>query len=255
MCSSDLLGGSSLYTNKVRVESASLDSNSRLNTKTRIEKSSYDRYSNDSNRLGVYFSPQTAINEDIFNQLGYFEIDDYIGNPGDLYNDSYVDLNNFAIQYWKKYDNRNDFEAYFRALEIYDFTLFKYIKQLLPQRANAITGLVIEPNVLERSKVKLLNKPVIEDLVKNAFIEKYQPLLSSEYSIINAEIEPPIKTVEAEINLPSEGSILYSPAITSIFENYEGLISGAINVDRLGTHWQQHRYVGIYKLKIGRAHV
>ena len=67
-------------------------------------------------------------------------------------------------------------------------------------------------------------------------------------SIINAEIEPPIKTVEAEINLPSEGSILYSPAITSIFENYEGLISGAINVDRLGTHWQQHRYVGIYKL-------
>ena len=126
------LAGFSLYSNKIRIESASLNSNLRLNTKTRIEKSSYDRYSNDSNRIGVYFSPQTAINEDIFNQLGYFEIDDYIGNPDDIYNDYYTDLNNFAIAYWKKYENRNDFESYFRALEIYDFTLFKYIKRLLP---------------------------------------------------------------------------------------------------------------------------
>ena len=57
-------------------------------------------------------------------------------------------LNNFAINYWKKYENRNDFEAYFRALQIYDFTLFKYIKRLLPQRVNSIVGLVVEPNVL-----------------------------------------------------------------------------------------------------------
>lgn len=244
------LGGSSLYTNKVRIESASLDLNKRLNTKTRIEKSSYDRYSIDSNRLGVYFSPQTAINEDIFNQLGYFEIDDYIGNPGDVYNDQYTDLNNFAIQYWKKYDNRNDFEAYFRALEIYDFTLFKYIKQLLPQRSNAITGLVIEPNVLQRSKVKLLNKPVIEDLVKNAFI-KYQPNLISEYSqpsLLDAEITAPIKTIEAQYSNVSIGEIPYSPELIGALESADGLISGAIDIDRLGTKWVQNKYIGVYKL-------
>ena len=218
------LGGSSLYTNKVRIESASIESNKRLNTKTRVEKSSYDRYSLDSNRLGVYFSPQTAINEDIFNQLGYFEIDDYIGNPGDDYNSHYTDLNNFAIQYWKKYENRNDFEAYFRALEIYDFTLFKYIKQLLPQRSNAIVGLVIEPNVLERSKVKLLNKPVIEDLVKNAVIEDIDPVLTSEYSLINAVIEdvPPVLTSEYSlINAVIEDT---EPVLTSEYS----LISASI---------------------------
>ena len=218
------LGGSSLYTNKVRIESASIESNKRLNTKTRVEKSSYDRYSLDSNRLGVYFSPQTAINEDIFNQLGYFEIDDYIGNPGDIYNDQYTDLNNFAIQYWKKYENRNDFEAYFRALEIYDFTLFRYIKQLLPQRSNAIVGLVIEPNVLERSKVKLLNKPVIEDLVKNAVIEDIDPVLTSEYSLINAVIEdvPPVLTSEYSlINAVIEDT---EPVLTSEYS----LISASI---------------------------
>ena len=166
------LGGSSLYSNKIRFESSSLDPNRRLNTKTRIEKSSLDQYSVDSNRLGVYFSPQTAINEDIFNQIGYFEIDDYIGDPRSDYERNYPLYDNFAINYWKKYENKNDFEAYFRALEIYDFTVFKYIKKLLPERVNGIVGLAVENNVLNRSKVKFLrNKPSIQELSKNALID------------------------------------------------------------------------------------
>ena len=245
------LGGSSLYTNKVRIESASIDANRRLNTKTRVEKSSYDRYSLDSNRLGVYFSPQTAINEDIFNQLGYFEIDDYIGNPEDVYNSHYTDLNTFAIQYWKKYENRNDFESYFRALEIYDFTLFKYIKQLLPQRSNAIVGLVIEPNVLERSKVKLLNKPVIEDLVKNAVIDaKYDINLTSEcnlLSLIDSIIEFQLP-ITANVDSIKIGEITYPTEMSSTITNFSGLIQGSIDVDRLGTNWVQNRYIGIYRL-------
>ena len=186
------LGGSSLYTNKVRIESSSLDPNKVLNTQTRIEKSSFDRYSLDSNRLGVYFSPQTQINDDIFNQLGYFEIDDYIGDPGDIYKQHYTELTNFAIQYWKKYENRNDFEAYFRALEIYDFTLFKYIKKLLPHRTNAILGLVVEPNVLERSRVRLNRKPTIEDLTHETVIAQFDFSLYTEAEDINSIIDDEI---------------------------------------------------------------
>lgn len=209
------LGTNTLYTNKVRIESSSVDSNKRLNTKTRVEKSSFDRYSIDSNRVGVYFSPQTAINEDIFNQLGYFEIDDYIGNPGDAYNDYYNDLNNFAINYWKKYENRNDFEAYFRALQIYDFTLFKYIKRLLPQRVNAITGIVVEPNVLERSKVKLLNKPTIEDLTNNAIVDaKNTTTISSEYLVLEAE------TLNTRPDLSSEVASLNSFSYDTNFKYF-----------------------------------
>ena len=186
------LGGSSLYTNKVRIESSSLDRNKRLNTKTRVEKSSLDRYSIDSNRVGVYFSPQTAINEDIFNQLGYFEIDDYIGDPGDVYSESYNELTTFANNYWLKYENRNDFEAYFRALEIYDFTLFKYIKKLLPQRSNAIVGLVVEPNVLERSRVRLNRKPTIEDLTNETVIAQFDLPLGMEYEDLEGAVEETI---------------------------------------------------------------
>jgi hypothetical protein len=203
------LGGSSLYTNKVRIESSSLDGNKRLNTKTRVEKSSFDRYSIDSNRVGVYFSPQTAINEDVFNQLGYFEIDDYIGDPGDVYSDSYNELTTFASNYWLKYENRNDFEAYFRALEIYDFTLFKYIKKLLPQRSNAIVGLVVEPNVLERSRVRLNRKPTIEDLTKETVIAQFDLPLGMEYEDLEGAVEetilPPNIDFDADKQAELEG--------------------------------------------------
>jgi hypothetical protein len=302
------LGGSSLYSNKVRIESSSLEAGRRLNTKTRIEKSSFDRYSLDSNKVGVYFSPQTAINDDIFNQLGYFEIDDYIGDPSDIYNDSYTALSNFATQYWKKYENRNDFEAYFRALEIYDFTLFKYIKQMLPQRANPMLGLVVEPNVLERSRARVTRKPTIEDLTKYAFIDETENKLEAEYELHEGLIEeyivPPIVDYDAkkegiiddlllipfsEFDVEKEATIpeLTLNATSEFDSDKEGLIDergynttsdylsrylGAIDVgteietlatynsfggaiegeldsiDKLGTNWVQHRYIGIYKI-------
>ena len=244
------LGGSSLYTNKVRIESSSLDPNKRLNTKTRIEKSSFDRYSIDSNRIGVYFSPQTAINEDIFNQLGYFEIDDYIGDPADLLTDNYNELNNFAINYWKKYENRNDFEAYFRALEIYDFTLFKYIKRLLPKRVNAIVGLVVEPNVLERSKVKLLNKPVIENLKKDVYIPAQTHVTASgEYQDLLGIIEQPVTITDSEINIIPPGVMSSSLTFTSEYTSLSSTVSNDLtDVNKLGGSWVQHRYISKYKI-------
>ena len=256
------LGASSLYSNKVRIESSSLDVNARLNTKTRIEKSSFDRYSLDSNRIGVYFSPQTAINEDIFNQLGYFEIDDYIGDPSYVLNDTYTALNNFAINYWKKYENRNDFEAYFRALQIYDFTLFKYIKRLLPQRVNSIVGLVVEPNVLERNKVKILNKPIITDLTLGFTLPaKNSVTASGVYQDITTTIPPPYELNSTHIEVPL--GIIYSnpeptsenvSIVTGFIERPITLQSIAINnvaslinsdldqVDKLGTNWIENKY-------------
>ena len=263
------LGTNTLFTSKVRIESSSYNPNRRLNTKTRVENSSFDKYSVDSNRLGVYFSPQTAINEDIFNQLGYFEIDDYIGNPGDTYNSHYQDLNNFAIQYWKKYENRNDFEAYFRALSIYDFTLFKYIKRMLPSRTNAVTGLVVEPNVLERSKVRLLNKPVIEDLTKQAHIDRYQPNIFGAYQEISGSMDfaTPAEATVAPDLLGSIDQIIINPSsevlvnestsvsmlpdlVSTAGEANAGLINNIITHNRLGEEYIEHKFIGKYKLTV-----
>jgi len=108
--------------------------------------------------------------------------------------------------------------------------MFKYIKKLLPQRANAVVGLVVEPNVLERSKVKLINKPTIENLTKEANIEKYEPTLNSEFQRLEGLIEANISLAE------------------STFSSNSGTIEGAINVDRLGDTWVQNRFIGKYKL-------
>lgn len=227
------LGMNGLYTNKVRIDSSSINPNHRLNTKTRVSKSSLDKYSRDSNRLGVFFSPQTAINEDIFNQLGYFEIDDYIGDPADEFNQNYRSFTNFGINYWKKYDNRNDFESYFRALEIYDFTLFRYIKRLLPVRCNSIVGLLVEPNVLERSKARLYKQISVEDLVHTCSID-----------IPDTEM-----VVSALYN--SNTATIAMVTDTSILADYfyqEAEIDYVLDVDRMEDSVLTNRYVGRYRL-------
>lgn len=155
------LSGHTIFSEKIRIESQSLVD--QLNVAKRVTKSSHDLYALDSNKLGIYFSPQNGINEDIVNHLGYVSIDDYIGDPRDTYNPIYTPLSIIQQEYWKKYQNPNDFEAYFRALTIYDFSFFKQIKQFLPARVNLVSGLVIEPNLLERSKARAYRKPEVQN--------------------------------------------------------------------------------------------
>lgn len=137
--------------NKVRIESSELSSN-KLQLLKRVEVSQYDSAPLDSNKLGVYFSPQTMINEDIIAQLGFLELDSYIGDPGDNEKDSYPLLHREANRYWKKYDTKNDMNSYIRIFTMFDLSFFKQLEQLLPARAEKVTGLLIQPNLLERNR-------------------------------------------------------------------------------------------------------
>lgn len=143
--------------NKIRIESSSLVGN--LDIKTRAERSQYDTAPLDSKKLGIYFSPQTMIDEDIIAQLGFTELDSYIGDPGDSDNNSYPLLKWKSREYWKKYSGKNDMNSYIRMFTLFDLSFFKQLDQLLPARAEKITGLLIQPNLLERNKDVLL--PVV----------------------------------------------------------------------------------------------
>jgi hypothetical protein len=46
----------------------------------------------------------------------------------------------------------NNFFDYLRILEFYDSSVFDTMKQLIPARAKTRMGILIEPNILERSK-------------------------------------------------------------------------------------------------------
>ena len=111
-----------------------------------ISKNSYD--------IEVGFSPSDNINEDISNQLGYFNIDEYIGNPSDQYQDTYQDLSALRKTYFQKYKNSFKLWDFVRLLKYYDNSLFKMIKDFVPAKSNLSTGIIIKPHILERSKYK-----------------------------------------------------------------------------------------------------
>lgn len=140
------------FSEKIRIDSASLEGG--LSKDASATVTAFDTFSVDSNKLMVAFSPQHIINEDIYESIGNTVIDDYFGEYENTKRDEYPRLKQFAREYWKKYTNRNDFTAYLRLVSIFDFSLFDQIRQTLPIRSNEILGLVIEPNILERSKVK-----------------------------------------------------------------------------------------------------
>jgi len=145
------LASNTIYTEKVRIDSGSLVGS--LSKDKRSEVSAFDTFSVDSDKLMVAFSPQHVINEDIIESIGGVTIDDYIGAYSNIKESEYRDLKWLSRQYWQKYKNRNDFNAYINLISVFDFSVFDQIRQTLPARSNPILGLVIEPNILERSKI------------------------------------------------------------------------------------------------------
>jgi hypothetical protein len=148
------VGNNTPFAEKVRIDSGSLIGGLDPNLSSEVSK--FDKFSVDSNKLMVAFSPQSIINEDIYEAIGYTSIDDYFGEYSNINKDEYPRLKWFSRQYWQKYPNKNDFTAYIRLISAFDFSIFDQIRQTLPARINEVLGLVIEPNVLERSKVKVI---------------------------------------------------------------------------------------------------
>ncbi len=134
-----------------------------LDYKSRSTKKSFDTAPIDSDRLGLFFSPIKEINMDILKSLGNFNVDDYIGNPADEYSDEYSDLRRLRNYYFQRFDL--NFNEYIQLVRYIDKSLFDTLESLVPARAKVSSGLLIEPHILERSKVRW-KKPSAE---KNDF--------------------------------------------------------------------------------------
>ena len=140
----------------------------------RSEESTLDRQPLDYNDLGVFFSPQAEINEDIVYTLGAFRMDDYIGDPTHQSLAEYPDLENLKLEYFRKYLNshRQNMFDYIKLIQYLDHTLFKVVEQFVPAKANLKTGLLIEPHYLERQKFAR-QIPTFERLEREAIIDSY----------------------------------------------------------------------------------
>ena len=152
--------GSSRYsTNKIRFEEQTLVTD--LSVNSRATKKSLDQAPVDSNRVGLFFSPTKELNIDIAKSFGGINLDNYIGDPSDRYKSNYGDLDSLRKYYFKRFNNI-DIYAYINLIKLYEKSMFEDIKNMLPARVKATTGLLIEPHFLERSKIAQ-KKPIGEN--------------------------------------------------------------------------------------------
>ena len=77
------IGGLRRSTNKVRIENNPIQKEKQLNTLHGNTNSQYDTTPNDSNKLGVFFSPTDVINNDIIDSVGDLNFENYLGDPRD----------------------------------------------------------------------------------------------------------------------------------------------------------------------------
>ena len=211
-------GAGRYSTNKVRFESQTLVSD--LSSKSRATKKAYDQSPTDSNRVGLFFSPTKELNIDIAKSFGGINLDNYIGDPSDNYKPNYKRLDDLRNYYFQRFDNR-DIYAYINLIKLYEKSMFDDIKKMLPARVKATTGLLIEPHILERSKI-VQKKPTGEEYQQESNIHY------SDTTIVNSQNIQNEVTLDTtlEYNLISENNqydaTIYTASVDrTIAENYQ----------------------------------
>jgi hypothetical protein len=217
------LGGNLPRSQKIRFEDNTLVG--RLSPVNSVERSPSDLVSIDSNKLGLFYSQADQVNKDIFNQFGDAELDAFIGDPDDEFESGYGDLTYASNQYWQKYTDRNDVNAYLRIFSQFDFSLFNQIRQLLPARANAAMGILIEPHALERAKVLLTRRPQVENPQYNAEIFQPELPVTAEYALYSGSVAGLDNIISAESVYHSGSSNGYEETGNTWFARIAGVIN------------------------------
>jgi hypothetical protein len=113
-----------------------------------------------------------------------FNIDDYLGDPRNLYSDNYNtftpagSISGSLVQLTDQIMSGSDaynVQDFVRLIKFFDNTIFKMVKDFIPARSTAATGIIIKPHLLGRSKAKSVilsgSRPEITGSIDTAFIE------------------------------------------------------------------------------------
>jgi len=219
-------GANNIMNNKVRIEGNSLTG--MLDVDQKKEKSRFDTSPVDSNQVGVYLSATKMFNEDVYNHTGFFEIDDYIGNPDNRsgFTEGNGELDQLRRDVFKKYSNKNLINSVIDILSRYDFSVFEQIRQTMPARADYNSGILIEPHILERPKVKAktnisYTNPQYETLVTSTIIDSmsanytsYESLISESYLTVGSDYILHESTINVSPITPLSSYVSYETTVT-----------------------------------------
>jgi len=175
---------------KIRLDhTGSLISGSTLSSYTSIYKRD-PKYTDDLHTVEIGFSPTDNVDNYIVSyslatgSLSSFNIDDYIGDPRNLTLDSYALLGSTGniVDTLTNLTNRimsgstaYDVFDYVRLIKFFDNTIFKMVRDFIPARVTADTGIIIKPHLLQRNKAKSPSlsgsRPEHSGSIDTAFIE------------------------------------------------------------------------------------
>jgi hypothetical protein len=145
-------GVDSINNNKVTVSTSSLQISSSLLSPYSTLQYYDNNLRRNSTNIEVGFSIADTLNRNITSSLGYFDIDQLIGNPTDQYSASYTPLVSASNAYFSSYTQPHSVWEYIRLIKYFNNSLFKTIKDFVPARANLSTGIIVKSHILERNK-------------------------------------------------------------------------------------------------------
>ena len=148
------MGAFTLNEAKIKIENNPIASGSTLSPYVSVQQKLVDGYTADLDIAEIAISPQNSIDKDIVDQLGFFDIDQYIGDPTLASSSSYPQLNELRDFYFKKYYKSQNIFDIVKLLSYYDSSLFKMLKDFVPAKTKLNTGLVLKPHILERNKTE-----------------------------------------------------------------------------------------------------
>jgi len=150
------MGAFTLNEDKIRVTNNEIISGSTLSAYVSVQQnilsSSNIDFTADLDIAQIAVSPQDSIDRDIENQMGWFDIDTYIGDPTNSSSLTYPGLEEIKKFYFQKYYKKTSVLESVKLLSYFDSSLFKMLKDFVPAKTQLNTGLVIKPTILERTK-------------------------------------------------------------------------------------------------------
>jgi hypothetical protein len=151
-----IAGIKNIVSNKIQIVDMTLPTGSTLSQYRSIQQQppGGSTYTENLAYTEVAFSPQNEINDDIMDQLGFFNMGEFIGDPRQRFTqaESYPDLDALRNAYFEKYVSNYDLNDYIRLIKFFDNSLFKMIKDFTPARSSLASGVVVKQTLLERNK-------------------------------------------------------------------------------------------------------
>jgi hypothetical protein len=123
----------------------------------------------DTHYVDISFSPQnqidTYVSGAIASNVPTWSLDDYIGDPRQLYNNLYTDLDTQRKLYFETgvagypgfTGSLMDYNGFIRLIQYFDNALFKMLEDFTPERTSLSTGVTFNSPILERNKVTYAN--------------------------------------------------------------------------------------------------